>query len=467
MVEIGNGLLLAIGFILVLTSVDNFTRSFAIWWALFPLVIKLTPIEGLVIPSCRLITSALFVIAVFKFLNRRKQFPAGAFWNSYVFFLVLASISAIISEQPVEALGKTFTYLEPLMWAIMAAYCAVSDKNALRTISKGILWGLAGVIAYGVVEAIYQASPLYDSGLLRAEIIYITDFRFGSSGRIMSTIGQPLGTSLYFVATLPLIIFYGKYLTRSLAKKLLCFLLLATGLFCLVTTGSRTGYAAVLIVPLAYYAFNMSSLRTMAFILATYAMFFVMVQYLLPPDFMAYMSDSIQISGFDRGNVAVGNTLGRINLTERLLEIWQENPFFGLGPGYIPRMDAAGVPKFIGLGGSENQYAMLLAETGVVGMLGYAIFVFCVLRLLVTASKRNSPAKVQWASFAGSILLAILVAAVSVTIIASIAAMLIMTYLGLAVVFAKERVGAPQVANQGTPGNSSRAYLHRPGIAAV
>jgi O-antigen ligase len=247
--------------------------------------------------------------------------------------------------------------------------------------------------------------------------------------------------------------FYSQYLTKSLATRLMCLLLLASGLFCLVSTGSRTGYAAMLILPLAYYAFNMTSVRTMIFVLATYAMFFVMVQYLLPPDFVTYNIDSLQIETVDPKNVAVGATLGRINLTERLLEIAREHPYFGLGPGFVPRMDIAGDPRFVGLGGSENQYAMLLVETGVVGVIGYAIFVFSVLRLLVTASKHNHPAKVQWASISGSILLSILVAAVAVTVIASIVMMLIMTYLGMAVVFAKEGTGRLQTPNPATPLN--------------
>jgi hypothetical protein len=438
MIEIANLALLFFGFVLVLTSLTDFTRAFSLWWALFPLVMKLTPIDGLIIPSCRFITVGLFAVAVLKFQGARNRFPRSTFWWSYVAFVFLASVSAIISDQPLESLGRTFTYAEPFMWALMAAFCVSSNKDGMRRIAAGIVCGLAGVAAYGIIEIVYQRNPLYDLGLLRVEADYINELRLSFTGRIISTIGQPVGTALYFVTTLPLAIFYAKYLSKSVVTRFICLLVAAAGLLCLIATGTRSGYAAILVVPLAYYAFNITNRRTMIAVVSTYALFFILVQYVLPPDFRAYNVDSIQIGTVDPTNAAVGSVLGRITLTQRLLDIARENPFLGLGPGYVPRMDRAGVPVFVGLGGSENQYAMLLVETGAVGVVGFAIFVFFALRVLIATRKQTSPAKIQWGAFAGSVFVSILLVATTVTIIASIMMMLIMTYLGIAVVLARE-----------------------------
>jgi O-antigen ligase len=448
MVETANVALLLIGFILVAMSFHNFTRAFAIWWALFPLVMRLTPIEGVVIPTCRLITSSLFLVAIFRFQGRRHRFPHAPLWKSYVLFLVLAAISAAISFEPMESLGKAFTYVEPLMWAVMSAWCVLSDQRAMKTITKGMLWGLTGVIAYALVEIITQRSLLYDIGLLRAEADYISEIRFSFSGRIMSTIGQPVATSLYLISVLPLALLYSKNFTRSVVTKLICYLIMAAGLVCLIATGSRTGYFAILLLPIAYFIFNWSRWRTMLAVLSVYALFFVVVQYVLPPDFLTYNLDSIQVGAVDPRNAAVGNVLGRIDLTERLLDMAPDNPFFGLGPGAVPRLDLAGSPEFFGLSGSENQFAMLLAETGIVGLTGYIIFILVALRLLLSVRKHKAAAKAQSASFIGSVFVSILVVSISVTVIASIMMMLVMTFLGMAVVFRKEDNALPYSPQQ-------------------
>jgi O-antigen ligase len=467
MIEAANFALLLVGFILVAMSLHNFTRAFAIWWAVFPLVMRLTPIEGLVIPTCRLITSALFLVAIFRFQVRKRRFPQGPLWKSYAAFLVLAAISAAVSMEPLESLGKTFTYVEPLMWAVMSAWCVMSDPRAMKTIMKGILWGLAGVIVYAVVEIITQRSVLYDIGVLRAEAEYISEIRFSFSGRIMSTLGQPVATSLYFASTLPLVLWYSKYLTKSVFTKLTCYVIMAAGLTCLIATGSRTGYFAILMIPIIYYMFNLSRWRTMLAVLAIYALFFVIVQYVLPPDFIAYNLDSMQVGGADPQNAAVGNVLGRIDLTQRLVDMFPDNPFFGLGPGAVPRLDLAGTPEFFGLGGSENQFAMLLAETGLVGLLGYVVFLFFALRLLVSLRKHKTAAKAQCASFIGSIFVAILVVSISVTVIASIMMMLVMTFLGMAVAFGKQDSSTLAAqANRESRGDSMQPPPYQPIVAA-
>ena len=334
------------------------------------------------------------------------------------------------------------------MWALMAALCALTDKNAMRTLVKGILLGLIGVTAYGVTEILFQRNVLYDIGLLRSEADYINEVRFGFSGRIMSTIGQPVGTSLYLMVALPLVIFYAKYLTNSLVRRLAWLAVLIVGLVCLIATGARTGYAGILIVPLSYLLFNISGWRAMLAVLSTYALFFVMVQYLLPPEFLEYNVNSLQIQVADPRNEAVGNVVGRINLTQRLLEIAPERPFLGFGPGFVPRMDLAGNPDFVGLGGSENQYAMLLVETGAIGLFGYIVFVATVLRILLRARRHPETTKAQWAAFAGSVFLSIMAVAVTVTVITSPAMMLIMTYLGIVVVFESERAKSVLKANE-------------------
>src|SRR6266487_3155420 len=113
MIVTANLALLSFGFALVSIALIDFTRSFAIWCAVFPVVMRLRPFEGVVIPSCRFITVSLFIAALFKVQQLRDDFPRSSLWTTYLAFLVVAFISAAISTQPIDALVKAFTYTEP------------------------------------------------------------------------------------------------------------------------------------------------------------------------------------------------------------------------------------------------------------------------------------------------------------------------------------------------------------------
>jgi hypothetical protein len=444
MVETANIILLLVGFILVWMSLENFVRAFAFWCALSPLVASLPSFEGWdIFPSSRIITSGLFVIALFRFQAFKNQFPRGPFWRTYLLFILSLFISAAISTQPVQSFGRALTFVEPLMWALMAAVSVLSNKEGMRIIGEGIIWGFVGVTIYAIVELIYQKNFLFDMGLVHSDAQYIEDVRFGFSGRLFSTIGQPVGASLYLVATLPLVLFYGKYFTKLRLHRLILFLMFVAGLACLIFTGTRAGYVAILLVPLVYYLFSRSSRRRRKILLFTYAISAVIILYVLPSDFLQYLADSFKIGAVDT-NPAATNVVFRIELTRSLLEIARDNLLFGLGPGFVQRMAFSGAFSFAGLGGSENQYAILLADSGIVSVFAYAMFVFSAVRVLVSLRRHKSVVKSQWGALSASIFISILIAAISVNVLNSLIMIIVMIYLGMAVVFEMQMKPSPQ-----------------------
>src|SRR5262245_45571214 len=100
MIEATNILVLFFGCVLIFLSLSNFARSFAVWCALFPIVLRLTPL--VVIPSCRFITCGLFLVGLIKFIRIRNRPKAHGLWWGYSLFLSVAFISGALSSQPVE-----------------------------------------------------------------------------------------------------------------------------------------------------------------------------------------------------------------------------------------------------------------------------------------------------------------------------------------------------------------------------
>lgn len=95
-------------------------------------------------------------------------------------------------------------------------------------------------------------------------------------------------------------------------------------------------------------------------------------------------------SGQDNGSHVDPSLVGRISAQEQAAMMWQERPVFGFGPGTFPSQ----VPNFAGRvptavlappDGSHNLYAQLAAESGVVGLLGWAVLILGFISVLVLA----------------------------------------------------------------------------------
>jgi O-antigen ligase len=446
MLEFVNLAILGSGFVLFALALTNFTMAFAMWCAVFPIVLRVTPIIGS-LPSCRVVTGALFLAAIFRFLRDPNiRLPRHPLWLIYSLFFFSAFISAALSDYPIESLAKAASYAEPLIWVMMGWLSVMTSRRAMVTVTTGILVGLAVVASVGVLEFIYKNNSLYSSGLLHLslstngeETDYSLDNRLGFSGRVMSTLGHPTATALYIVCALPLGLFFARYLAKSLVSKVACIVLAGIGVTCLIFTGTRAGYVAILLAPLAYSMLSTSRARSLKMLIPAYVVAFLVIQ-VLPAEFLEYNIDSFRFSGYDPSSAAAGSLLSRLDLTQRLLDLATIKPLFGLGPGYIPLMDLAGLPLVRDLGGSENQYAMLLAETGIAGLATYLLFIGGSLHLLFSLRKHKDAIKAEWAAVSGSMFFPLFAVAVSVTVISSLPMLMILTYLGMAMAFYDQSV---------------------------
>ena len=87
------------------------------------------------------------------------------------------------------------------------------------------------------------------------------------------------------------------------------------------------------------------------------------------PNMAHYFSGSVDPTSRESVNV-----FARYDLTVSLLSFFRHNPILGNGPGLIQDAAQRGVYGFSGLVGVENQYALILADGGLVAGVTYLLF---------------------------------------------------------------------------------------------
>ena len=163
----------------------------------------------------------LFGVALIKIRGNWNKIPGISLFVYFLIFVFAILLSAIFSDMPLSSLARTLTFIVPLMMGVMVLAAAMDKDNGLRVIMRAMIIGIAIAIGYGIVELILQKNLLLEMGVLPWDEDYMSDVRFGISGRISSFIGQPIYAALYLFIMLPVILFYKKYYNQSHAINLL------------------------------------------------------------------------------------------------------------------------------------------------------------------------------------------------------------------------------------------------------
>jgi O-antigen ligase len=161
------------------------------------------------------------------------------------------------------------------------------------------------------------------------------------------------------------------------------------GLLLVLLTGSR-GPLVAIVPTFIVFTLLVGSKRTIAAVLSIAVLILAVSAGSALPLVTAYMSDSISF-----GTVASSNVFSRLDLTTRLLDLFEQNPVFGFGPGMIQKIAEAGSMEFRQLAGLENQYAAILAEGGILAGATYLFFVVSVFSYLLRMYK-NSYQREMW-----------------------------------------------------------------------
>ena len=152
------------------------------------------------------------------------------------------------------------------------------------------------------------------------------------------------------------------------------------------------------------------------------------IYYFAPEGFFTYSVASFEIN--KPVSEESQNFFGRFEVTYAMLDIAKENLLFGFGPGYLLKMkDAYGV--FLEVSGMENQYAALVADAGIFGLVTFLIFLITIFKASGKIRCSKNDFVKGWAIIFISILWVLVTTGFTYMYIVAILFDFIMVYLGI------------------------------------
>lgn len=296
--------------------------------------------------------------------------------RGYLFF-VAANVLSSINAGDIEAIYRSLLYLAPAMFFVISAVVVGDDPAVYKRMLRAVCFAALIVAGLAIVELLLNRSVVLAMGIpyFRDLDVFLTQNRFGISGRIMSTIGHPAFAGLYFVVLLVFCI--GYVVLYRPGSKFLPLTVFVVGIFFVLITGSRAALLATTFVVLCYSVMRRSKPIHVAAATSLYVIVAIGASVAFP-DLPSYLQESVE---FDATNSASANISARMTLSETFLDIFRANPVLGYGPGLIQKRGLSGeTPDWESLTGLENHYVVILGDGGLLAGVTYLLFMFGVFR---------------------------------------------------------------------------------------
>lgn len=292
---------------------------------------------------------------------------------TFALFIVANMLSALYNRS-LDALFRTFTYTEPLFYFALTWIWINSDKNNLsRLLGNFVLAGF-WVQIIGLMEMATQKSIRRLLGIPSStpweELFAIN--RFGLGGRISSTLSHPVYAGLYFLFLLLIFIYFFSHF--ELRRKFLLLILVPLNLLLLLATGTRAVIICFFLSLLVLAISFRPQKRILIPILASLLTGLIFVFFLFP-QIPLYFQKSFKLVPAVQESA---NLRHRLVLTRTFLDIFMKKPIFGNGPGLIQKEALKEGSPLKGMSGIENQYAVILADGGLLAGLAYLAFILAV-----------------------------------------------------------------------------------------
>jgi O-antigen ligase len=353
-------------------AVRRFDRVWILFVAALPFFALVSPLFGE--PKITGVRVLLIGMVGLTLLTRRLRasdplVPRRIGVMAFLLFVAANLVSGLNSGE-MESVFRASTYLEPFLFCVLSYYVVRKNPDNLRRLLRALSIGGGVVAALGVFELVTQRPILTVLGITTSEDVlsYLALNRFGLGGRVVSVIGQPVYAGMYFAVWLIVTVGYMAFYRPR--QRWLLALLLPFGLLVIASTGSRGPMLALVPTLLALVLFSRRRSRTLV-VVVLLAGLTALLLYQLLPDLFAYFGASFAP---DLYTAESANLSGRLQLTDVLLGIFRENPVLGYGPGLVQKAAQQGVWQFEGLAGLENQYAVILADGGLLAGAVYLLF---------------------------------------------------------------------------------------------
>ena len=395
------------GIIFLLLSVLFFRRAWLTFLFLLPFLDLNPPLfEITKLPAYRMIliivTLCFFFFYKKGFFFWRKLFRSPGFASFGLF--VLASLISALHALNMEAIFRALTYIEPMLFYALTYYLVSRGFSRLRAILRTVITAGIIVSALGLMEIAFQFSvrkvlriPLTPD----LEAVFQED-RFGLGGRIASTISQPVYAGIYFLILL-ILLFYFIFTHKPRFKPLLL-VLIPIYVLLMLGTGSRAAIVSLIFCVCSLVFFSKLKKKVIIPVTAV-TLILLVVFFVIFPQIFQYFQKSASL---DSTSAASYNIRKRIEMTNVFFNIFKENLIFGYGPGLIQKEALGGTStQFEGYRGIENQYAIILADGGIIGGIAYLLFLVGALLQSVKISRAPLSREVQ---ISGLMLLLIFIA---------------------------------------------------------
>ncbi len=240
----------------------------------------------------------------------------------------------------------------------------------------------SGLVAiFGLFEVIFAFNPLYKYFISNPFYErYITSWV-----RPMSTLFNPAPLASYLLVGLPSAVYIFK--SKTLIKKTCGAVVLVINCVCLILTFCRSSFLGLLAMLFFFLLIQKQYKKTLLFVLAASILFLLMS--VLPYPFNRLSPKGIGIYG-----TGVFSDY-RITRTKMAVNMLKTSPLTGVGlknfrvlfDKYYPNQnELLYVDYEIKI--ADNMYLTLLAETGILGLGGFLIFVFMLLRRVIKKTRK-------------------------------------------------------------------------------
>ena len=303
------------------------------------------------------------------FVNQGRLARKPYLLKSTLFFIVLLLPSFLFSSYRFISLRYLLRTLVPISFYVIFT-STIKNKKQLRNISNILIYSSFIPLFIGLWQII-PGSPIYHIERL------VNGMR-----RIYGTFSHPNGFATFLTLILLfLILLYFKPETRSNKSYIL---LIVASLVCLFFTLTRVAWVSFACS--SFILFYFLKLKRKYLMLVT----FVLIILLFMPSLNRIFISRIRPDS---------STLGRVTFNEYSLNKFKEKPVFGSGLGMysiISKECLGKVSEHYGISGGyapHNNYLGFLVETGILGLLGYLVLLFSIVKLGLNIYRRGENVK--------------------------------------------------------------------------
>ena len=250
------------------------------------------------------------------------------------------------------------------------------DSEAFFQLGRMIVWPLIAVVTY-----LFLVTPEL------SEIEYGTQSNFqASAGFGPNQISIMMGTGIFFTG---LGLYYRKTITGFFIGDILLLLVFIIRGLVTFSRGGMIGGVVALIIVVLFNVFVVnrggSTTKTLVYGFAGLVLFFWAWSYVneISENRLQYRYQGINYRTGKQRDL----TSGRFIILAHELELFRQNPVFGIGPGMVREVAVQGR----GIANTHSEYSRTLAEHGLFGVMALLILIFFPIRYIASNNRELYP----------------------------------------------------------------------------